>query len=171
MGSMRNPFLIDVGEELRHPGVRRILALAGPLPGLALSTTRVPDGADVEADLVVEAQGATVIVRGTARAPWVGECRRCLGPTSGEITVELHEVFEANAVEGETFPLVGELADLAPMLRESLALGLPLAPLCGEDCAGPDPDSHPVRVPDDHADDARPTDPRWAALDELRFDA
>jgi uncharacterized protein len=80
-------------------------------------------------------------------------------------------VFEASPVEGETFPLVGEQVDLAPMLREALALGLPLAPLCADDCAGPAPEAHPVRVPDDAAGDARPTDPRWAALDELRFDA
>jgi len=168
---MRNPFLIDVGEELRHPGVRRTLALTAPLPGVALSTTRVPDDVDVVADLVLEAQGATIIVQGTVWAPWVGECRRCLGPTRGELTAEVHEVFEPNPTEGETFPLVGEQVDLAPMLRETLALALPLAPLCTEDCAGPDPEDHPVLVPDDATDDARPTDPRWAALDELRFDA
>jgi uncharacterized protein len=168
---MRNPFLVDVGEELRHPGVRRSLVRSAPLPGVVLSTTRVPDDADVEADLVLEAQGATIIVQGTARAPWVGECRRCLGPTRGEITVDLHEVFEHEPVEGETFPLVGQLVDLAQMLRESLALALPLAPLCSEDCAGPDPDEHPVLVPADGDEAGPPADPRWAALDELRFDA
>jgi uncharacterized protein len=168
---MRNPFLIDVGEELRHPGVRRTLAHTAPLPGVALSTTRVPDDADVTAELVVEAQGATIIVQGTVSAPWVGECRRCLGPTEGEITADVHEVFEQSPTEGETFPLVGEHVDLAPMLRETLALALPLAPLCTDDCAGPDPEDHPVRVPADDDADARPADPRWAALDELRFDA
>lgn len=168
---MRNPFLIDVGEELRHPGVRRKLALSAPLPGVALSTARIADDADVHADLVLEAQGATVIVQGIARAPWVGECRRCLGPTEGEITVEVHEVFEQSPTEGETFPLAGEHVDLTPMLRETLALALPLAPLCAEDCVGPDPEDHPVRVPADDDADARPADPRWAALDELRFDA
>jgi uncharacterized protein len=168
---MRNPFVINVGEELRHPGQRRELALSGPLTDLALSTTRLADDADVEADLVIEAQGATIIVQGTARAEWVGECRRCLGPTRGEVVVELHEVFEDDPTEGETFPLEGERLDLAPMLRETLALALPLAPLCSEDCAGPDPEDHPVLVPDDADPDARPADPRWAALDELRFDA
>jgi uncharacterized protein len=168
---MRNPFLIDVGEELRHPGARRTLTRTAPLPGVALSTTRVPDAAEVTAELVVEAQGATIIVQGTVSAPWVGECRRCLGATEGEITAEVHEVFERDPAEGETFPLVGEQVDLAPMLRETLALALPLAPLCSEDCAGPDPEDHPVRVPDDEAGDGRPADPRWAALDELRFDA
>lgn len=168
---MRNPFLIDVAEELRHPGARRTLAFTAPLPGVALSTTRVPDDADVLADLVIEAQGATIVVQGTVRAAWVGECRRCLGPTSGEISVDVHEIFEADPVEGETFLLDGERVDLAPMLRESLALALPLAPLCSDDCAGPDPDAHPVLTPADGDAAGRPADPRWAALDELRFDA
>jgi uncharacterized protein len=168
---MRNPFLIDVGEELRQPGARRALVLTAPLPGVALSTTRIADDADVRADLVIEAQGASIIVQGTARAPWVGECRRCLGSTSGEIAVDLHEVFEDEPVEGETFPRVGERVDLAPMLREALALALPLAPLCTEDCAGPDPEAHPVHTGDGDAEIPPPADPRWAALDELRFDA
>jgi uncharacterized protein len=168
---MRNPFLIDVGEELRHPGARRKLALSAPLPGVALSTTRIADDADVDTDLVIEAQGATIVVQGTARAPWVGECRRCLGPTHGEISVDLQEIFEQDPVEGETFPLVGEHVDLAPMLRESLALALPLAPLCSDDCVGPDPEDHPVLTPGDGEGAGRPADPRWAALDELRFDA
>jgi uncharacterized protein len=167
---MRNPFLIDVGEDLRHPGVRRAVTLAGPVPGVALSTARVPDDAEVVADLRIEAQGATVIVQGTVRAPWGGECRRCLGPTGGEIAVELHEVFEQSPVEGDTFPLMGEQIDLRPVLGETLALGLPLAPLCGDDCVGPDPDAHPVGLADD-GEGPPPADPRWAALDELRFDA
>jgi uncharacterized protein len=48
-----------------------------------------------------------------------------------------------------------------------------MAPLCSEDCPGPDPESHPVAVEEDGdraMAAARPADPRWAALDELRFD-
>lgn len=173
---MRMPFVIDVTDDLRHPGHRRRLALVGPVGEVALSSSRVAADADVEVGAVLEAQGASIIVTGTVRAPWTGECRRCLEATSGEVTVEFQEVFEAHATEGETFPLVDERIDLAQMLRESLALGLPMAPLCSDDCAGPDPDSHPVATEDDSDGDeamvaaARPADPRWAALDELRFD-
>jgi uncharacterized protein len=170
---MRMPFVIDVTDDLRHPGSRRKLALVGPVGEVTLSTSRVAADADVSVDAVLEAQGASIIVTGTAHAPWTGECRRCLEPTSGEVTVELQEVFEPHAVEGETFPVIDERIDLAPMLRESLALGMPTAPLCSEDCAGPDPEGHPVAV-EDESDQAmaaaRPSDPRWAALDGLRFD-
>jgi uncharacterized protein len=172
---MGRPFVVNVRDVLRQPGMQRRLTPRGTLPGVALSTTRVPADAEVHADLTLEAQGATVIVQGTVEAPWVGECRRCLTETSGDVRAEVHEVFEEAPVEGETYPLVGEQVDLAPMLREALALNLPLAPLCTEDCAGPDPDQHPVGVPSDTEPDAAdveepPRDPRWAVLDQLRVD-
>jgi uncharacterized protein len=167
---MGRSFVVDVGELLQHAGTQRRVTLVGPLPGVELSSARIPDEADVQLDAVLEAQGATVVVRGTAYAPWVGECRRCLQPTEGELGVDLHEIFEPRPVEGETFPLEGEQLDLAPMLREVVALALPLAPLCSDSCPGPDPDTHPVDG-GDAEDDAEPVrDPRWGALDQLKFD-
>jgi uncharacterized protein len=168
------PFVVNVRELLRHPGTQSHVVRTGPLPGVALPSAWVPDEDEVQADLTAEAQGGTVVVRGTARAAWVGECRRCLASTSGTVQVDIHEVFEEDAVEGETFPLVGEQVDLAPMLREAVTLGLPLAPLCDEACAGPDPGHHPVGSSEtadgaESADDeGPPRDPRWAALDALR---
>jgi uncharacterized protein len=52
------------------------------------------------------------------------------------------------------------------VVREALALALPLAPVCREDCPGPDPEANPV-VTDDEAPAG---DPRWSALDALRFE-
>lgn len=155
--------------------MQRRVTLVGPLPGVELSSARVPEDADVQFDVVLEAQGATVVAQGTAYAPWVGECRRCLGPIRAEMTVELREIFEPRPVEGETFLLEGERLDLAPMLAEVVALALPMAPLCRDDCPGPDPDAHPVdgSALDDDGDEAEaapPRDPRWAALDQLKFD-
>ncbi len=56
--------------------------------------------------------------------------------------------------------------DLEPVLRDAFALALPLAPLCDEACAGPDPEAHPVGI----GDAEPPADPRWSALDSLRFE-
>lgn len=163
---MRSPFRLSVAEELRHPGLQTKLALAGPLPSIELSVARVPEDAEVHFDGTVEAQGAQVIVSGTVQAPWVGFCRRCLEPTEGTLEIELREIFETEPVEDETYPLDGDQVDLAPVVRQAVALALPLAPLCREDCPGPDPDSHPVGE-----DAPPPSDLRWAALDELRFDS
>lgn len=170
LDAVTRPFVVPTGELFRHRGSRQRVTLAGPLPGLALSASRLT-GDDVVADLVLEAQGDTVTVAGTVTAAWEGECRRCLGPTGGVLTVELREVFEPHAVEGETYPLGRDEVDVEPAVREALALALPLAPLCADDCAGPDPDAHPVAIEADEGDDGEPpVDPRWAALDVLRFD-
>jgi uncharacterized protein len=166
------PFAVPTAELFRHRGTRSHIERHGPLPGVALSSSHLADGKDVYADLLVEAQGDTVIVTGTVTAAWEGECRRCLSTTGGDLQVDLQEVFEPDPVEGETYPLGRDHVDVAPALREALALGLPIAPLCSEDCPGPDPDDHPVTVEADEGDTdgEPPADPRWAALDDLRFD-
>ncbi len=184
---MPGPFVVPTGELFRHRGARHPLTLAGPVPGVALSSTRLA-GDDVVAEVVVEAQGEAVTATGTVTAGWVGECRRCLDETDGTVVVELSEVFEPSPVEGETYPLGPDHLDLEPAVREALALALPLAPLCDPDCPGPDPDAHPVAAGPEPAAGARgcggerlggaregdgaapPADPRWAALDALRFD-
>lgn len=189
---MREPFVVPTVELVRRRGVRREVELVGPLRGVELSTARLlPD--EVRADLTLEAQGSVVTVSGTATGRWTGECRRCLEAAGGTVTVELHEVFEPHPVEGETYPLGRDAIDLTPALREAFALALPLAPLCDESCAGPDPDAHPVTPEpagapngatdaagegaahveegdEETPDGGREGDPRWAALDALRFD-
>jgi uncharacterized protein len=161
----RPPFLIPTAELARRPGAQQRFVATGPLAGVALSSTRL-SGDDVTVDVMVESQGETVTVTGTARGRWVGECRRCLETTGGEVEVPLSEVFEPNPVEGETYPLDPDALDLEPLLREAFALALPLAPLCDESCPGPDPEAHPVVVDDDEP----AADPRWSALDSLHFD-
>jgi uncharacterized protein len=170
---MADPFVVNLAEALRTPGAQHGLFLQGHLPGIALSNARVPDDAMVTLDATVEALGRTVVVQGTVRAPWEGECRRCLEEASGELSVDLREVFEPDPVDGDgdTYPIENEQIDLGVVLRELLALALPLAPLCRDGCPGADPDDHPIVLePDDEADRSR-HDPRWGALDELRFDS
>lgn len=176
---MARPFVVSTAELFRHRGVRHPVTVAGPLAGLVLSTSRLTDD-DVVGDLVLEAQGDAVTVTGTITGGWTGECRRCLEATGGAVTVEVTEVFEPHPVEGETYALGREEIDLEPLVREALALALPVAPLCDETCPGPDPRDHPVMVEsgdeaggagDDGPDGAPSGDPRWAALDALRFDS
>jgi uncharacterized protein len=165
---------VGVAELLRRPGSRRRVRIAAPLPELALSTTAVPAGAEVVFDGVVDSvfDGSLTAV-GTVTAPWTGECRRCLRPVEGEIEAEVSEVFSRDAVEGETYPIDGDHVDLAPVVHDAVLLALPLAPLCSDDCRGPEPDDYPVTVEDVRhggGDVQPPRDPRWAALDDLHFD-
>ena len=87
------------------------------------------------------------------------------------MAVDVRELFADVHVEGETYPIAHDEIDLGPLVRDALALGLPLAPLCREDCGGPHPEAYPVREGGVDGDDEvgePPRDPRWAALDILR---
>lgn len=173
---------LSVVEDLRQPGVRRVVRRVLDLGGTATTAARLAGDGFVDADLVVEAVGDDVVVSGTLRTPWEGACRRCLGEVQGDLEVPVREVFERRPTEGETYQLGDGIVDLGPMVREAVLLALPLAPLCSPDCAGPDPERFPARpaggadgVADGVADggdggESPARDPRWAVLDELRFD-
>ena len=91
----------------------------------------------------------------------------------------MREIFERSPSEGETWPIEDERIDLTPVVRELALLSLPLAPLCREDCEGPDAERFPTGPADEpepgpgeecDADAPPPRDERWAALDALTFD-
>jgi uncharacterized protein len=171
------PFLVGVTDLVRRLGTRRPVRRAAPLPGLAITTAALDPAEDVVADLELESIANGVVATGTITAVWTGSCRRCLDPVTGTAVIDIREIFQRDPVEGETYPLVDDILDLEPMMRDVLLGSLPLAPLCSEDCLGPDPDAFPttvegedeVRLDDDGASEP-PADPRWAALDQLKFD-
>jgi uncharacterized protein len=168
MASGLGTWVIGLAEHRRKAGHPFPHHLVGPLPGLAVAGSRVADDVDVTASLTLEiiVDGRLTAI-GRVAAPWSGECRRCLQDVEGVLDVEVSEVFEADpADDADTYPLAGDRVDLEPMVRDAVLLGLPLAPLCRDDCAGPDPDDHPVG-----AGEREPAaDPRWAALGQLRFE-
>lgn len=167
--SSSRPLQVSVIEDLRRPGTRREVQRSATLDGLGISSASVPAGTDVDADLVVEVIGDDLVVTGSVTFAWAGDCRRCLSEVVSSSTVRLREVFERRPVEGETYLLGDGMVDLEPMIRETVLLALPLAPLCAEECVGPDPERFPASIADDSAD-VEVRDPRWAALDELKFD-
>jgi uncharacterized protein len=101
---------------------------------------------------------------------WDGECRRCLRPVRAPLRAELLEVFEGEPTEGETRLLDGVNIDLEPVAREAVLLELPLAPLCRDDCAGLCPECGAVLDEVQCGHTAPMADPRWSALEELRFE-
>ncbi len=158
-----------MAELLRQPCSRRAVSVEAELDGLSLSSAAVPAAAPVTVEVVLESLPHGLTVRGTVRAPWRGQCRRCLTEVQAEVTAEVREVFEARPVEGETYPLEGDHVDLQPMVRDAVLLALPMAPLCDERCPGPAPEAFPVTEGDGAAGRAL-ADPRWASLDDLKFD-
>ena len=164
--------VVDVVELCRHTGTRRRFeATTGIGGGLAAGDFTVVAGR-LDVDLVIESVTEGVVAKGSATGRWTGPCRRCLDPIIEPLVVEVHEIFERHPTEGETWPIDDERIDLAPALREAALLSLPLVPLCRDDCPGPEPERFPTTgvVDLDVTGDAPRPDPRWAALDDLRFD-
>jgi len=101
-----------------------------------------------------------------------GACVRCLGDAVVEETLALRE-YQATSPESDelTMPYLADgRLDLSAWARDSLILALPDKILCRPDCAGLCPvcGKDLNLEPHEHVEEA--TDPRWAALQQLRDD-
>lgn len=167
----RAPLVLDTSELNRRPGaMRHVSVTVPPPPGLGVAMVRMRDGADLDLDLRLESVLEGVLVSGTVRGEYVGECVRCLEPVDGEVSADVQELFvypdverEPDDDEDEAPRLVGTLIDLEPVVRDALVLALPLQPVCSEDCRGLCPDCG-ARLADDPDHQHETIDPRWAAL-------
>lgn len=164
-----DPLVLDVHRLARRPGSMLKVVRTVPAPAdLGLEVIGVPEGADLELDLKLEAVVEGVLVSGTARAPLAGECVRCLDPLTDEVEVSFAELFVAPGNDGddETLWLQDDLIDLEPVVRDAVVLTLPLQPLCEEDCPGLCAQCG-ARLADDPEHQHTDVDPRWAALEGL----
>jgi uncharacterized protein len=169
---MTRDLLFSLDALRRRRDVVREVDLEVNLDDLAVGSVDVTDGR-VDLSLAVEIRGSEVAVTGRLRADWTGECRRCLESVSGHLDLEVGEVYvpdrpdsEGNLPDtGDVYLLTGESLDLEPVVRDAVLLALPLSPLCGDECEGPDTERFPTGM---SSDGGRPMDPRWAVLDILR---
>jgi len=164
--------LVNVADLRRRLGQRRNETVYLRLARQTVVGSRTTDH-QVVGEVVVESIERGVSVFGRVRFQWEGDCRRCLEVTGGALDVEIAEIFQVGAPEdSDLIDLDGDQIDLVPVVRDAVVLSLPLAPLCRDDCAGPDPDRYPARTEAEleaEASAAEPEpDPRWAALDQLR---
>jgi uncharacterized protein len=110
--------------------------------------------------------------------PWAGECRRCLIPVSGTERVEIVERYRpagsghvaGSREDAEVIAVEGDQIDLVPVIRETIMIELPVAPLCSPECAGICPLCGADRNIAPCACSTEVRDDRWAALDQLRLD-
>lgn len=148
-----------------------------------------PDGSPVTVSADLETVTEGVRVTGSVDFGWMGSCRRCLDTARGHASSEFDELFvddpdrwvaTDDAAAEDVHPIEQGWIDLSGVVRDSVLLGLPLAPLCRADCAGPDPGSFPVTVEESRAgepasqsagvEEESPMDPRWAKLSEITFE-
>ena len=171
-----DPFIVHVARLRRNVGATSHeerhgpVALAGPLHenGIDPGRSVVPAGAEATCDVTLRAFSGGIEVEGTVTAPWVGICRRCAVPVSGELALAVHERYgEGPVSEDEMYPVVDDTIDLGPLVRDAIVLDLPMAPLCRDDCAGLCPQCGADRN-EGTCGCSAPTDPRWANLDVLR---
>ena len=160
--------LVDITPLRKQPGSVIRVQRGGRVPGLRLSASAVPEGDEVAVDAELAWASEDVVVTATVRAPWSGQCRRCLGTAAGEVVAEVREVYEPSSDGVETYALDGSQVDLAPLVRDAVLLGLPPAPLCDEGCQGLCPVCGANRNEARCSCETSPPDPRWAALDALR---
>jgi uncharacterized protein len=189
----RGALVFDMRTLGRQAGSAKAKQPTVPAPDdMRLELARVPVGADLHLDVRFEAVTEGVLVTGSATAPLVGECARCLAPLAATVTASFTELylysrdkhdrhdkrdkyerFDENDEQDaeEELYLDGDLLDLEPVLRDAVVLALPMSPLCREDCPGlcvecgvPLADAGPG-----HGHEAAP-DPRWAGLKDLNND-
>ena len=171
----RQPLVLDTRELGRRPGSMRPVRLSAPAPeGLGVVLVGVPVGAEIDLDLRLESVMEGVLVSGTASVPLSGECGRCLELINEQLVVDLQELFayadsttDLTGEDDETARMEGDYLDLEPVLRDAVALALPLTPLCRPDCSGlcVECGERLDDLPKDHAHST--PDPRWAALQGL----
>jgi uncharacterized protein len=168
-----NPWLVPVLTLRRQPGARREERRAGRIGELSVAGSVVPASAEAVAVAVLDSIDGGIEVAASVRAPWQGECRRCLRPLTGELRCDVRELYrsrpgdEAPDPDEDTYPLEGDHLDLGPLVRDALLLELPLAPLCRDDCRGLCPTCVADLNSGPCACAAAAVDPRWAALDIL----
>lgn len=176
----KGPFVIEARDPGRRVGQSKHLATSViTADEMGTAVIGVLSGATIDLDITLQAVGEGILVTGTATAPVVGECSRCLGEIRYDEQIELAELFSypptdarGRVVEAEmdedddTLWVLDDHLDLEPVITDALVLGLPLAPLCRLDCPGLCPEcGASLAEQPEHSHPGH--DPRWAALATL----
>lgn len=172
----RSPLMLDIARLGRRPGSMMTFQETIPSPmRIGLDLIGIAEGAPLTLDLQIQSVSEGVLVTGTVSAPTVGECARCLTSLTGEVEIDLTELFaypdsttDATTEEDEVGRVgaggVPDTVDLEQPIVDAVGLALPFAPLCGPDCAGLCAEcgvALATAEPGHHHDTV---DPRWAKL-------
>jgi uncharacterized protein len=163
-------FCVPVAELLGQPGAYRDLNIRAPLEGVAVDLSRLgtdPINAELRAQSVIEGILVTGRVEGTSDL----RCARCLTDFNSPLELSVCELFATPGHEGvpdDAYLVAGTEIDLEPMLRDVIALALPLHPLCRQDCRGMCPRCGTDLNAGGCSCTEDESDPRWAPLDALR---
>jgi uncharacterized protein len=125
---------------------------------------------DGELDVRVSKSGTDVVVHGRLKAELSAPCARCLKPAAIPVDIALsalmvpasevkgsrgpEDEYEFSADEADILPYSGDVVVLDDLVRDELALEVPMIPLCSEDCPGMErpPSLDESSVPEDTVD-------------------
>jgi uncharacterized protein len=168
--------MLDISRLGRRPGSMITIQQTVPSPSrLGLDLIGVDKDAPLDLDLRVESVSEGVLVTGTVSAPTSGECARCLTPITGEVEIDLTELFAYpdsttdETTEDDELGRVGasgipDTVDLEQPVVDAIGLALPFSPLCGPDCAGLCPECGVALAAAEPGHHHEQLDPRWAKL-------
>lgn len=167
-----SPLVIDISRLGRRPGSMITHQETVPSPiRIGLELIAIEAGAPLDIDLRLESVSEGVLVTGTVSGPTVGECGRCLKALTGDVEIDLTELFAyPNTATDETSEsdeigrVVDDTVDLEQPIIDAVGLALPFAPLCGPDCIGLCPDCGIALATAEPGHHHEQIDPRWAKL-------
>jgi uncharacterized protein len=129
-----SPFLVHVGDLVRHGGAARSHRVSAPVEW-SIELSRVLPDPPIDANLVLSAASGGVVVRGTVIATVRHTCPRCLEDREVVVEVDIDQIAEREGGD-DGYELHGDELDLEPVLRDELLLSMPLLPVCDPPCGG-----------------------------------
>ena len=128
----------------------------------------VPD--PVLAELAIHQASTGSVFQLAFRVRLYGPCFRCLDDAVLEVPISARE-YQATKPDSDELRspyVVDDKLDLSAWARDAIALELPEKILCREDCAGLCPVCGKDLNDEPHEHEEHESDPRWAALEQLR---
>jgi uncharacterized protein len=168
----RAPLVINISRLGRRPGSMMTFSETVPSPSrIGLDLIGIDEGAPLKLDLRIESVSEGVLVSGTVSAPTAGECARCLTPITGDVEIDLTELFaypdsatDETTESDEIGRVVDDTVDLEQPIIDAIGLALPFSPLCGPDCVGLCPECGVPLATAEPGHHHEQIDPRWAKL-------
>jgi len=126
------------------------LTLTGEVPvaDLKLDSSDVHVLGQIVVKLWAEKQGREIRVRGRFTVDIELPCARCLDPVKAPILAEFDQFYQSNThhhltgeielreKDTEVAFFCGDFIEVSDIVREQILLGLPMKPICREDCRG-----------------------------------
>ncbi len=165
--------IFDLGSLGLAPGEGARLDLEVPVAGFDFANQAYTvAGGWVHARVDIAHTMGGYSMRQRFEAALVGPCMRCLEEAGQAVDVDAREIDQPGGGEDLSSPYLKEgHLDVAAWARDALALALPTAIVCREECLGLCPicGENLNEAGPGHEHEKEP-DPRWAALRELKLD-